>query len=314
MKNNDKVLKEYVDIEEIFAEIANRYLYEGDRILTAEDLEEYDSVIVSSRKKKEIRSDCRKFWRNGNISIGIENQSAVNYSMPVCVMVEDSLVLSKEISRFLKELDSDNISHNPVNDGIKEMTIPKSVSIVFYTGNEKWDGAESVSELFTEVSDSIANEEFKNNRYNHPMGFIDAKHMSKEEISKYHGDVKVLFKVLNFDEDENKECNIADIFGGDKIKYKKSYEVMSLLTGDERYIKYAEELFKEEGDEDPMCGLLDYVERRGRMSGVEFGLASGKDCINRLNAELAKRGRVDDILKSATDPVFQSKLIKELNI
>ena len=64
------------------------------------------------------------------------------------------------------------------------------------------------------------------------------------------------------------------------------------------------------------------AERRGIEAGRKIGMeegrtegrAEGVSRINRLNIELSKRGRTEDILKAAVDNEYQKKLLKEFEL
>ena len=52
----------------------------------------------------------------------------------------------------------------------------------------------------------------------------------------------------------------------------------------------------------------------GRAEGREEGRTEGENKINRLNIELSKHGRTEDILKAAVDKEYQEKLLKEFEL
>ena len=64
------------------------------------------------------------------------------------------------------------------------------------------------------------------------------------------------------------------------------------------------------------------AERRGIEAGRKIGMeegrtegrAEGVSRINRLNIELSKLGRTEDILKAAVDKEYQEKLLKEFEL
>ena len=45
-----------------------------------------------------------------------------------------------------------------------------------------------------------------------------------------------------------------------------------------------------------------------RMEGKEEGLTKGKSSINQLNQALIRDNRLDDLVRSTTDPEFQEEL------
>lgn len=274
--NKDKLLREYIELSNIFRGILNGFLFEGNEIIKENQLLEEDSVIVSSKNKKERRRDSVRRYIEGNLKIGIEIQSEVDYAMPIRVAEYDIMEYHKNIRHIKGELENKGISYNPVSNGLPGMKLTKSITIVLYVGDKPWDGPTTITEMLSDDIDEIIKEDLKNCNIRYPMCIIDAKHMLKEDIKKYKGDIGLLFQVLNFDEDENNICDLTDIIEKSNIKYYKTYEVMSLLTGDVRYIEYADQIYKSKEEEIDMCGLLDYVERRGVIAGIEEGKIEGK--------------------------------------
>lgn len=52
----------------------------------------------------------------------------------------------------------------------------------------------------------------------------------------------------------------------------------------------------------------------GLKAGLKEGSQAGKDRVNKLNELLAQKGRVDDIVKAATDSNFQEELFEEFGL
>lgn len=96
-------------------------------------------------------------------------------------------------------------------------------------------------------------------------------------------------------------------------KHKKDtlYEsVMDII------VKANQKLFEKEGD--AMCKALEELmkdELEAQMlKGKAIGAAQGENRVNELNQKLINLGRIDDILKSVTDKLYQQKLFKEFNL
>ena len=62
------------------------------------------------------------------------------------------------------------------------------------------------------------------------------------------------------------------------------------------------------------AGMRDQGIEEGIEIGRSEGIEIGKDAINRLNEVLAKEGRVDDIIKAASDAEYQKQLMNEFDI
>ena len=50
------------------------------------------------------------------------------------------------------------------------------------------------------------------------------------------------------------------------------------------------------------------------LKGKAIGAVQGENRVNELNQKLINLGRIDDILKSVTDKLYQQKLFKEFNL
>lgn len=96
-------------------------------------------------------------------------------------------------------------------------------------------------------------------------------------------------------------------------KHKKDtlYEsVMDII------VKANQKLFEKEGD--AMCKALEELMKdeleTQMLKGKAIGAVQGENRVNELNQKLINLGRIDDILKSVTDKLYQQKLFKEFNL
>ncbi len=93
----DPELKEFLRKPERFADVFNTVCFDGEQVLSADNLYELDtdvSGVVAFKQYREslIRNrDVLKKAVNGTkfLVLGIENQGAVDYAMPLRVMVYD---------------------------------------------------------------------------------------------------------------------------------------------------------------------------------------------------------------------------------
>lgn len=100
-------------------------------------------------------------------------------------------------------------------------------------------------------------------------------------------------------------------------KHKKDilYEsVMDII------VKANPKMFEKEGDvmcealEELMKDELEAQMQKGKEIGILQGERQGENRVNQLNQKLIALGRMDDMLKSVSDTVFQQKLFKEFNL
>ena len=85
-------------------------------------------------------------------------------------------------------------------------------------------------------------------------------------------------------------------------------------------VKANPKMFEKEGDimcealEELMKDELEAQLQKGKEIGQKMGKLQGETRVNQLNQKLIALGRMDDILKSVSDTVFQQKLFKEFNL
>ena len=100
---------------------------------------------------------------------------------------------------------------------------------------------------------------------------------------------------------------------------EEAYDVLDKLSADEK--KRLEYETRQRAIRDYNIGMLT-AERRGIEAGRKIGMEEGREegraegerRINRLNIELSKLGRTEDILKAAIDKEYQEKLLKEFEL
>lgn len=72
-----------------------------------------------------------------------------------------------------------------------------------------------------------------------------------------------------------------------------------------RMCKALEELMKEE---------LEAKKNEGQEIGKEIGIKQGKERVNELTLKLSALGRIEDILKAASDEAYQEQLFREFGL
>ncbi|MCR5313407.1 MAG: Rpn family recombination-promoting nuclease/putative transposase [Bacteroidaceae bacterium] len=118
--------KQLEDWNDVFADIVNVLLFNGERLIQEKELEDAtkDTMIKADGNIHEQERDDSKIWKNGEIRIslmGLENQSKQDYRMPLRVISYDGASYKQEL------VDSGVIKCYPV------------VTLVLYFGTKsKW--------------------------------------------------------------------------------------------------------------------------------------------------------------------------------
>ena len=253
----EKVLEDYNDV---FADIVNVLLFQGEQIVKPEQLE--DKTLRSSYKAdgklREIVRDVGKNWNQDTIRIaclGIENQTDSDADMPLRGISYDGAEYRAQLIRDISSQDGgdDDIISTKKRRDIKRYPV---VTLVLYFGYEKpWSSSKSLLDRLT-VSDAL-----KPYVQDYRINVFEIAYLTPEQVKLFQSDFRI----------------VADYFVQKRLnhEYKPSLQkmkhvhavlqMMSIMTGDHRFEDaYNDAIQKEELN---MCEVLDRVEKKGYDAG-----------------------------------------------
>lgn len=151
----DLLQKRYLSDNERYADLINGFLFAGSRIVTAEHLTEMDSqtglggmsglIVKGKRKRQKYLDLIRKAAFGMNFAvIGVENQTEVDYLMPLRVMsydvgeYEQQAARSRKIIRRKKGIGSAEF----LSGFTKDSRLKPCMTLVLFYG-EHWDGSQN---------------------------------------------------------------------------------------------------------------------------------------------------------------------------
>lgn len=241
----EKYLEEYPDV---FADIVNVLLLEGEYI-RPEEL--YDGPTESIYKAengidiKEQRRDISKYYIKDNkikALIGIENQSTIDYDMPIRVSGYD---YSSYRSQIVKGSDRYPVITLVLNFSNKEWNAPLSLSEVF----------DCSKELDVCVSD-------------YSIKVVNVAYIPEEIRAKFKSDFKLIVDFFN-----QKLFTGSYVPSGKKLKHEMAVlNMLKIFTTDKRYYEIEEsvKMKKRKGEVITMCTFADEMENRGRILEAVF--------------------------------------------
>lgn len=205
-----------------FADLVNGVVFKGRATIDPKDLESVETERISDKKRTSYYVDVSKRWSVNGMRlsiISIENQTYIDYGMIVRNMVTEALLYRKQlddIKAYHKE--KKDVKGNEFLSGIKksEMLVPV-VTVVFYFGEEPWDGPRQLYDLLD------MDERLIPYVYNYQLNLYDY-HDNKEEFV-FEGEVGKVIESLRIR--RNKEHTLQFI---NKNKYMK--EKTAKLIGD----------------------------------------------------------------------------------
>lgn len=282
--------KDFLKISEIFAELFNMAVFQGDDGIKPEDLMELDSVTdtVLDLAKGQLKfveraRDVKKLARMGvwfRIILGAEGQNDIHYYMPVRNMGYDAGDYETQCREIRAQAIAAGMDFNPVNGVPKGTRILPVITLVFYVGKKPWDGPRELYDMF---DIPVGKKEWAK-RYipNYPVHILDARHLTDEQIESCSGDLKAFFYMIREDYDEEK-------LKGYVAKFRETWYALSAVKDDKRYAKYYDQLLRKSVDGGvKVDAVLDRIEARGEKRGIAIGEKRGE-----------KRGENKGVIMSA---------------
>lgn len=168
MPSPDSALKDFFKNNETFAALFNGFFFDNETIIKAAELEPDDTAYAESikihngkqkykvEKVNKYRDNIRRTKLGYLVILGIEDQSKVHYSMPIRKVLYDALEYSSELSTIGNNQDKTEWTVDERLSGIKKDTkITPIVTVVFYTGEDPWDGPNSLHAMMN-MDDKIS--------------------------------------------------------------------------------------------------------------------------------------------------------------
>lgn len=287
----EKTLEAYNDV---FADIVNVLVFGGKQVIKPESLMNATptSQYKIDNKLHEQERDVAKYWDGNNIRLlmlGLENQSAIDSDMPLRVIGYDGAAYRHQLNMDEEVTSEDGKKYRKKNPRYPVVTI------VLHFGEKEWKKPLSLVDTFKNMDKLPA--ELRPFIHDYSINVFDIPRLTLEQVKLFKSDFRyvaeyLVCKRLNKDYQPDKEL----------LRHKDEVlKLMKILTGDNRYEALLNDFAGEESIS--MCDVLDKVEARGRIEGINE--------INDMNAWLSLNQRMDDLMKSFTDKVLQSKLLDE---
>ena len=244
-----KALEMYNDV---FADIINVLLFNGESVVTEDSLTDVlqESILkIDGRIRAQYR-DIAKYWYNSKIKLsmfGLENQTKPEKLMPLRVFGYDGTEYVKQAKR----------------ENSKEVLYPVITLVLYFGYNSRWNQPKSLFELL-DIDKRIKPyvNDFK-------MNLFEIAYLDREKIDMFKSDFWILADYL-YQMRVNKDYVASDTV----IEHvDELLMLMSAMTKDYRFEDTINEV---KGKEHlTMCEVLDRVEARGIAKGREEGIKEG---------------------------------------
>ena len=302
MGKKDDISDSYMSDNEHFADAFNYYIYGGERVIKAENLVAADTAetavidklekIITTKKTRDVIKHL-SIKREGKITyaiLGVENQSLINYAMPVRNLIYDALSYGAQVyeeEKALKQSKKKLDSAEYLSGFGKDSRIYPVITLVINWGNKKWDGPRKLSDMLADTDPRI-----KRLINDYEIRLLDPHDIDDfDKFSTMLGDV---LEFIKCQDDEGYLERVIKEKGEDWAFDKESVNVINTFTDAQMQISVDEE------GKVKMCRAVEvYIER-----GMEKG--ENKLLIEQICKKLAKGKSVEviaDEVEKSTDRV-----------
>lgn len=278
MGKKDIVSNAYMEDPERFADLINGYIYHGEKIVSAEDVQEKN------------RSDTRIYRNAGGLTaqiverdvkrlvgkklsvmiVALENQSDVHYAMPLRVMNGDSVNYYHQWRQIRREHEekADLTGAELLSGFAKTDHLMPTVTIVLYFGKERWDGPRRLWDM---VDFGEKPEDLKAVLADHPINLLEVRYY--EYLEYFRTDLRYVFGFLQKAEAKQELKSYIDENRQEFTDLKEdAYDFISVMSGTEELDKLKDKYRKEEGAID-MCRAIREMMEDSRAEGKAEGKA-----------------------------------------
>lgn len=146
MAKTDELMKKLFKHKEIFADLFNATLFNGKQIIKAEKLTELntENIHVDESISSDVNPSILKRYRDLcmrqddsvlQIMLGCENQSEIDYSMPIRTMLYDALKYTEQQNNLeLRKRKDGTYYHSKLRKDDKVLPV---LTLIFYYGDKE---------------------------------------------------------------------------------------------------------------------------------------------------------------------------------
>lgn len=304
---SEKRLEAYNDV---FADIYNALVFDGQEILSEETLTAMPTEAVTSRLDGGLRQGNRDIRKMDQYSgryrliCGLENQTGQDNTMPERVMGYDYAAYEEQIRLLMAENKRDErpAYTKRIHDSQKLAPV---ITCVLYFGEEEWKGPLCLHDMLAFPPD--IEEKIRPYVSDYPMHVIQVSRLTKEERERLKSDFRLVAEYLARKNGMGEFLETAEAKSWTIRHPAELMEVLYHLTNDKRLgdtAQWVKEMEKTEREAVKMgtCSFVDYFE--------EKGIEKGEKRINALCQRLISENRYEDLRRSVNDREFQKELLK----
>ena len=311
ISTKDVIEKSFIALNDVFADIFNVLVFNGQQIVTPDSLEDitgFSQYKADDTKLHEQERDTYKLWKGLGINlviIGMENQTKPEGDMPFrCIGYDGASYRSQLLKKEEKMV-----------KGKKKLVPVKKrypvITVVLYFGEKLWHYPLELKQSFRpKLPDNEVTKKLQPYITDYRVNLFDIPRLSPETVKQFKSDFRIVADYfVNVYQNPDYEPDPAVITHVDEF-----LKLMRVLTGDNRYesISFTEQ---EQKEGIRMCKVLDAREARGEKRGLQQGIQQGALQMLELVRALSKKGYpMEEILAMTEDEEDREKLYKQFGI
>lgn len=277
----DITKKRLEDHNDVYADIFNALLFEGEKILEEEYLVPLPTESFTRNMDGSLRQgnrDIRKAdRRNGRYRLicGEENQESLENTMPQRIMGYDYAAYEEQIKLLMdkNKADGKTAVTKRIHD---DQRLAPVVTAVLYWGEDAWSRPLDLYDMLDFPED--IGEKLKPFVANYPMNLIQVTRLPESVRNRLISDFRL---IVEYAACKNKLVKLEELIADRNhvIRHPEEFlDSLSAVAGDSRYTRIKRQLQEraEERKEDiTMCLIAEALENRGIQKGIDQGIQQG---------------------------------------
>jgi len=279
----DTLTKEYMKRPSIFADVFNQFLYHGKQIIKPDRLVELDTAETAVPYGTDNVSVPEQRYRDavkllmsmtdGKAAyciLAAENESKINYAMPVKNGLYDFLQLAHQVtaasaSHKKSKSKDDKPSRDEFLSGFwKNDRLLPVVTVVVHFGAEKWDGPLSLRDMYTDCGDEILK-----HAADYRISLITPDRLSDKEIDEFQTSMREIMRYIKYSNDKKKLDEVLQSEKRFKQVERSAVEIINAVTNSNMKMEEGKELID-------VCLAIQEMKEESRMEGEIQGELRGE--------------------------------------
>ena len=214
MGEKDTISKKFMRNNERFADLFNFLYHNGEHIIKPDELLQLDTASIAATNKSGKKSEYKQRQRDvvkllsvmaGEketfVIFGVENQSEIDYSMPVRCLFMDMMDYVNQIERIAKKHRAENSNKTGaefISGFHKSDKLYPVVTAVIYWGADEWDGTCSVEEMF-----DVSNEAYRTAIPKYTLNLVSPHDLTDTDFEKFDTELGAVLEFMKYSKDKN---------------------------------------------------------------------------------------------------------------